>query len=148
MGMSANSGSGIPSGETPEGLSQAYGQALGMDGDVPVYRLPQNLPGILQQDATSPGSLASQASGGSYGQLNGMPTIRPYPFQDPRFQFGNFQLTPLRTQKPKVPKRQPPVSTQVQQNKNRQPGAKQQNSLGQKQIRRREDMPNFMGNIR
>ena len=109
MGMSANSGSGIPSGETPGGLSQAYGQALGMDGDVPVYRLPQNLPGILQQDATSPGSLASQASGGSYGQLNGMPTIRPYPFQDPRFQFNNLPLTQLRTKAPKVPRLPSPV---------------------------------------
>ena len=137
MGMSANSGSGIPSGETPGGLSQAYGQALGMDGDVPVYRLPQNLPGILQQDATSPGSLASQASGGSYGQLNGMPTIRPYPFQDPRFQFDNFQLTPLRTQKPKVPKPPPPVLTQVRkQNKNRQSDLRQQNKLEQEQIQR------------
>tara|TARA_R100001530_G_scaffold106876_2_gene74667 strand:+ start:165 stop:548 length:384 start_codon:yes stop_codon:yes gene_type:complete len=127
MGMSANTD------ENP------YGQVLGSNDGVPVYRLPQNFRGALQQDATS---------SAPYGQILGMPTIRPYPFQDPRFQFDNFQLTPLSTQMPKVPHRPPPVSTQVQQNKNRQPGAKQQNSLGQKQIRRREDMPNFMGNIR
>jgi|TARA_R110000751_G_scaffold90211_1_gene177196 hypothetical protein len=111
-------------------------RSYGLDGNVPVYRSPQTFPGIMGQ--------TQAPQGNPYGQLSGYPTIRPYPFQDPRFQFDNPLLTPLSTKEPIVPT----VSTQVQQNKNRQPGAKQQNSLGQKQIRRREDMPNFMGNIR
>ena len=41
MGMSANTG------ENP------YGQGFGSNDGVPVYRLPQNFRGALQQDATS-----------------------------------------------------------------------------------------------
>ena len=116
MGMSAgNTGLGE--------LMRSYG----LDGNVPVYRSPQTFPGILEQ------TQAPQAPQGSpYGQLSGMPTIRPYPFQDPRFQFDKPLLTPLSTKEPIVPT----VSTQVQQNKNRQSDLRQQNKLEQEQIQR------------
>ena len=93
MGMSAgNTGLGE--------LMRSYG----LDGGVPVYRCPQTFPGILEQ------TQAPQAPQGSpYGQLSGMPTIRPYPFQDPRFQFNNLPLTQLRTKAPKVPRLPSPV---------------------------------------
>lgn len=95
MGMSADLGE----------LMRSYG----LDGNVPVYRSPQTFPGILEQ--TQP------AQGSPYGQLNGMPTLRPYPFQalnqnqEPSFQFNNLPLTPLRTKAPILPKQFPAIST-------------------------------------
>ena len=126
MGMSANTG------ENP------YGQVLGSNDGVPVYRLPQNFRGALQQDATS---------SRPYGQILGMPTIRPYPFAHPSFSLTQLSsavpnvpsaaapalsLTPLSTKKPKVPKRPPSVSTQARQKS----GVSQQNRLEQEQIQR------------
>ena len=82
MGMSADLGE----------LMRSYG----LDNGVPVYRGPQTFPGIMEQTQAPQGS--------PYGQLNGMPTIRPYPFQDPR-----FSLTPLSNKAPKVPRLSPPI---------------------------------------
>ena len=71
-------------------------RSYGIDsGGVPVYRGPQTFPGIMEQ--TQPGQ------GSAYGQLSGYPTIRPYPFADPR-----FSLTPLSNTAPNVPR--PPTN--------------------------------------
>lgn len=75
-------------------------RSYGIDsGGVPVYRGPQTFPGIMEQ--TQPGQ------GSAYGQLSGYPTIRPYPFADPR-----FSLTPLSNTAPNVPRPllSPPLS--------------------------------------
>jgi hypothetical protein len=106
MGMSADLGE----------LMRSYG----LDGNVPVYRSPQTFPGILEQTQPAQGNLAGQASGNPYGQLSGMPTIRPYPFQDPRFSLTPLSnkapnvpralsLTPLSNKAPKVPRLSPPI---------------------------------------
>jgi len=109
MGMSADLGE----------LMRSYG----LDNGVPVYRGPQTFPGIMEQTQAPQGS--------PYGQLNGMPTIRPYPFQDPRFSLtplsnkapnvpralsnkapnvpGALSLTPLSNKAPKVPRLSPPI---------------------------------------